>query len=290
MPAEGLVPNERRKALGSGLAGGVALQRRRPGRRVEGFDERHEQVQMVRAVADAFERLRHLPRRSGYPYRGVSCLSSSLLCSSRSRTTGEWWSPPIRSICRTSLRRRAADSTAGDPVAFQVFGLKRSIELLFLRRFNALLEADDLGPDERTLLIKLLLWIPRTATGDFGAELRLVGREEEVWSRVAALSDACTPQRCAFNRAGRCYLSPRPAAEASHIIIVNHSLLLTDIANRSRILPDYDHLIIDEAHHLADEATPPAWLAHRPTRIGLSLERLWTSPDARGRPFRTFWG
>ena len=38
-------------------------------------------------------------------------------------------------------------------------------------------------------------------------------------------------------------------------MIANHALLLSDLASRSRVLPDYDILVVDEAHHLEDEAT-----------------------------------
>ena len=38
-------------------------------------------------------------------------------------------------------------------------------------------------------------------------------------------------------------------------MIANHALLLSDLVSRSRVLPDYDVLVVDEAHHLEDEAT-----------------------------------
>ena len=37
--------------------------------------------------------------------------------------------------------------------------------------------------------------------------------------------------------------------------MVNHALLLSDIGVDSRIIPEYKHLIIDEAHHLEDNMT-----------------------------------
>ena len=45
------------------------------------------------------------------------------------------------------------------------------------------------------------------------------------------------------------------AASQAHILIVNHSLLLTDVASGNRVLPDFEYLIIDEAHHLEDATT-----------------------------------
>ncbi|MFQ5858585.1 MAG: ATP-dependent DNA helicase, partial [Anaerolineae bacterium] len=40
-----------------------------------------------------------------------------------------------------------------------------------------------------------------------------------------------------------------------HILIVNHALLLSDMLSDNLVLPAYEYLIIDEAHHLEDQAT-----------------------------------
>jgi DNA polymerase-3 subunit epsilon/ATP-dependent DNA helicase DinG len=47
----------------------------------------------------------------------------------------------------------------------------------------------------------------------------------------------------------------RLKAKSANLIIVNHALLLTDAAAENQLLPRYDNLIIDEAHHLEDVAT-----------------------------------
>lgn len=44
-------------------------------------------------------------------------------------------------------------------------------------------------------------------------------------------------------------------AEQAHIVIVNHSLLLADMASENHILPAFVDLIIDEAHHLETAVT-----------------------------------
>jgi DNA polymerase-3 subunit epsilon/ATP-dependent DNA helicase DinG len=51
------------------------------------------------------------------------------------------------------------------------------------------------------------------------------------------------------------FYKARRAAEAAHILIVNHALLLADVAVGSRVLPDYKYLILDEAHHLEEATT-----------------------------------
>jgi DNA polymerase-3 subunit epsilon/ATP-dependent DNA helicase DinG len=154
--------------------------------------------------------------------------------------------------------------------------LKGRANYLCLRRWQTLLHASDLSAADRSLLIKTLFWLPRTRTGD-RAELRLNAAEEEAWQRLSAVSEACTPQRCAYHRIGVCYLArARRAAEESQVVIANHALLLSDLASRSRVLPDYDALIIDEAHHLEDEATQQLGWRLGERELLNRLERLWT--------------
>jgi Rad3-related DNA helicase len=145
-----------------------------------------------------------------------------------------------------------------------------------------LLQAGDLTPADRTLLIKTLFWLPQTTTGD-RAELRLSAAEEQAWQRLSAVTEACTPSRCAYHRIGVCFLArARRAAEESHIVIANHALLLSDLASRSRVLPEYDALIIDEAHHLEDEATQQLGWRLGERELLNRLERLWSPGGAGG--------
>ncbi len=89
-------------------------------------------------------------------------------------------------------------------------------------------------------------------TGD-RVELNLLEGEEQVWARLSA-QEPCEPEKCPFLR--ECYFyRARRRTEGAHIIVVNHALLLSDMMIENRALPEYRHLIIDEAHHLEDRAT-----------------------------------
>jgi DNA polymerase-3 subunit epsilon/ATP-dependent DNA helicase DinG len=77
-----------------------------------------------------------------------------------------------------------------------------------------------------------------------------------MWHRLSADYEGCSPERCRFFQRGVCYFyRVRRAAEAAHLIIVNHALLLADVAVENRALPKYDYLIVDEAHHLESATT-----------------------------------
>ena len=159
--------------------------------------------------------------------------------------------------------------------------LKGRANYLCLRRWQMLLHAADLTSADRMLLLKTLFWLPQTSTGD-RAELHLAPAEEEAWGRLSAVTEACTPLRCAYHRIGVCFLArARRAAEESHVVIANHALLLSDLASRSRVLPEYDVLIVDEAHHLEDEATNQLGWRLGERELINRLERLW-SPSVAG--------
>jgi DNA polymerase-3 subunit epsilon/ATP-dependent DNA helicase DinG len=105
-------------------------------------------------------------------------------------------------------------------------------------------------------LAKILVWLAQGGAGDRG-EISLPGpADAAAWSRLSAENDDCSPDTCASFSRGQCpYYLARQAAESAHIVIVNHALLLADIATGNRVLPEYHYLIVDEAHHLESAAT-----------------------------------
>jgi len=250
------------------------------------YEPREEQVRMARLVAEALNVGAQLIVEAGTGTgKGLAYLLPVAMYAMRA---GE---RVVVSTATTTLQdqlflrdvplvRIGLGNDSTEPLRVSV--LKGRANYLCLRRWQLLLQATDLQVEDRTLLIKTLFWLPRTRTGD-RAELRLTPREEDAWQRLNALTEACTPTRCAFHRIGVCFLArARRAAEESHVVITNHALLLSDLVTRSRVLPDYSVLILDEAHHLEDEATSQlGWrlgeyeLLHR-------LEQLWSPAVGRG--------
>jgi DNA polymerase-3 subunit epsilon/ATP-dependent DNA helicase DinG len=142
------------------------------------------------------------------------------------------------------------------PAPFEATVLKGRANYLCLRRWRSFIREGVQSDADRLLAAKILLWLPQTETGD-RSELALDDREAFRWATsLAADALHCTPQLCRDHRAGRCFLSrARRRAEGAHLIVVNHALLLADQALESKILPEYDDLIVDETHHLEDVAT-----------------------------------
>lgn len=124
---------------------------------------------------------------------------------------------------------------------------------LCLSNFDAELGQMSLVSDPN--LERFRKWSNETKTGDV-AELDFPFSN---WSDVCADQDTCRGNDC--TRQGKCfYFKMRRAALEADIIITNHALFFSDLAIRISnpkfaILPDYDAVVFDEAHHLEDVAT-----------------------------------
>ncbi len=130
------------------------------------------------------------------------------------------------------------------------------------------------------MLVRLLLWLLQTETGD-RSELNLRGEEESLWNRFSAQEGGCFIANRPESGDGCFLLKARQRAEAAHILIVNHSLLLSDIATGNRVLPPYDVLVIDEAHHLEDEATRQLGFEAEQSALSEHFDRIQRS-DGQG--------
>jgi ATP-dependent DNA helicase DinG len=116
-----------------------------------------------------------------------------------------------------------------------------------------------LEPDKYDELKGLFAWAGRTSDGTL-ADLP-VPPSSEVWDEVCAEADLCPRLQCQHFDACFLFRARRRAAEAD-VVVVNHHLLAADLAVRrasdnwreAAVLPPYDRLILDEAHHLEDVA------------------------------------
>jgi DNA polymerase-3 subunit epsilon/ATP-dependent DNA helicase DinG len=131
--------------------------------------------------------------------------------------------------------------------------------------------------EEARLALKTLIWRATTTSGD-RAELNLLGGEGGLWPRVSADDETCTTRRCAATRGG-CYLErARSAASEAGIVVVNHALLLHDARGGGNLLPEAEHVVVDEAHRLEDVASDAFGFKLETWRTRRDLERIAHSP------------
>ncbi len=147
--------------------------------------------------------------------------------------------------------------------------LKGRANYLCIRRWNFMASSQSPSVDEARLLGKTSVWMQDTLSGDRG-EINLSGRDAFTWSRVSAGEGGWCP---GLRDGSACYLrTARERADQAHIIVVNHALLMSDLARGGSLIPDYQHLIIDEAHNLEDAATRQLGFKLGPDSLGEALE------------------
>jgi Rad3-related DNA helicase/DNA polymerase III epsilon subunit-like protein len=221
----------------------------------QGWQERPSQAAMARAVAAAFRDGSRLMAQAG---TGVGKSLAYLVPALARAAAGE------RVVVATHTVALQDQLWVKDlPEAMTAMGLDELpvARLKGRSRYVCLLKAEDvlnevgtlaLGEEERVALASFLVWLQETTEGeleDWGA----AGSAEAsgVWDQVQAEVEACAGSRCRF--AGSCFMRrSRRRAEESTLIVTNHALLLS--AGAAGSLPEFRHLVIDEAHRLPDAA------------------------------------
>ena len=109
----------------------------------------------------------------------------------------------------------------------------------------------------RSMLARIERWARTTRRGDL-AEVRALSDAHPVWAQVTSTRENCLGVRCP--EISRCHVaSARREALDADIVIVNHHLLLADLALKEDgfgdLLGSADAVILDEAHQIPDLAT-----------------------------------
>jgi len=223
------------------------------------FELREEQQQMALAVSQAFNRSQTLLVEAG---TGVGKSLAYLIPAREWAARGG--GRVLISTYTITLQEQLAQhdvplAEGARPLPVRTAVLKGRGNYLSLRRLERWLAAAPAGrrrdPDEIRFKVRALIWAHQSEVGD-RAELRLAGRDPEFWEKVGSTVDDCLGPACHNWRDGRCFMvKARMQAREADVVIVNHALLLADADSGGAVLPEFKHLIIDEAHHLEEAAT-----------------------------------
>jgi ATP-dependent DNA helicase DinG len=216
---------------------------------------RPEQAMMAKAVGQALARLEPLIVEAGtgtgktFAYLVPALLSGrSVIISTGTRTLQD------------QLFRRDV------PLLAKALGLPAKLALLKGRanylcrhRLDLATQQGSLLPPQRgtaQVLARVSRWAATTRTGDL-AELTDLPEQSPVWPSITSTRENCLGQECAHF--SRCHVfDARRNAQAADIVIVNHHLLLADLALKDEgfgdLLPGADAVILDEAHQVPDIA------------------------------------
>jgi len=229
----------------------------RPGgafsRSFDGFEHRPQQIEMLEAVADAFNNGQHLLVEAGTGTgKSLGYLLPAVFWANKNERR------VVVSTNTINLQDQLLDKDLPElrrilPFDVRAAVLKGKRNYLCSRLFQQLRHSGPSNFDEMILYARILIWLPNSDSGDVSEiNLRTPG-ERLAWARLNAENDACTTDKCAIEG---CPLHvARRRAEQAHILVVNHALLLADVASENRVLPEYFDLIVDEAHHLEDAVT-----------------------------------
>lgn len=168
------------------------------------------------------------------------------------------------------------------PDKFTTCLVKGRQNYLCTRKLEMILQAPDTHCEEDELeeLERLAEWAKKTKDGSL-SDLNFVP-DSLIWEKICSDSESCLRARCGYFR--DCFVTrARRQANSADILIVNHHLLFADLAIKKEvgftgdtgILPPYQRLILDEAHHIEDVAT--SYFGIKITQRGLlrTLSRLY---------------
>lgn len=223
----------------------------------ESYEYRTQQVEMLRAITRAFAQGRHLLVEAGtgtgksFAYLVPAALwaiennARVVISTNTINLQDQLVKKDIPDLCRAlNLDLRTAV-------------LKGRSNYLCPRRLDTLRQRGPENVDEMRVLAKILVWQQESSSGDRG-EINLNGpAERDIWMRrLSAEDEGCRAETCQARISGGCpFYRARQHAQSAHLIIVNHALLLSDVATGGRVLPEYNYLIIDEGHHMEAATT-----------------------------------
>jgi ATP-dependent DNA helicase DinG len=222
-----------------------------------GWEHREGQLEMAEAVERALEEEHHLFVEAGtgtgktLAYLVPAVLSGrKVIVSTATRA--------LQEQIFTKDLPIVAEALAVHGVPLRASLMKGLSNYLCLRRFG---EARVAGGG--AALARVADWAQTTQSGD-RAELSDLPEDAEVWRDVMSSSDTRIGAGCEHYEA--CFVTRmRREAEDAQIVVVNHHLLLADLALRTgrrgaraahaSVLPPYDAIVFDEAHQVEDVAT-----------------------------------
>lgn len=249
-------------------------------RQMQQYEERPEQLRMAFCVTEAFNRGRLAVIEAGTGTgKSLAYLVPALLWA---LSNGE------RVVVSTNTINLQHQLISKDlPLLHRATGLDfravlvkgRGNYLCLRRSYEASHEAGLFASREESEMQQIVDWAATTTDGS--RDDLAFQPLPAVWEEVCCEADQCSRVRC--REYARCFFhkARRQAAQAN-LLVVNHALLLSDLAlrqqsdnyNATAVLPPYGRVVIDEAHHLENVAT--SYFSGRVNRFSFSrvLNRL----------------
>ncbi len=254
-------------------------------RRLAGYEERPEQLEMASAVAHAFSQPRHLLVEAG---TGVGKSFAYLVPAiQRATVAGERVIISTHTIAlQEQLIQRDIPFLSGIwPEEFTAVLVKGRHNYLCIRRLRQASERQKLLFAAEGLVHELWRiedWAYATTDGSL-SELD-PAPDSPVWELVRSEHGNCMGRRCEYYH--KCfYQRARRRAQNAQMLVVNHALFLSDLALRRQggsILPDYQLVIVDEAQTFEGVAAEHLGQRVSAGQVRFLLNRLYNDRTGRG--------
>jgi ATP-dependent DNA helicase DinG len=237
----------------------------------DSYEHRPEQVAMLKAITNALSYGSHLMVEAGTGVgKSFAYLVPAALFATQNNTRVVVSTNTIN-LQDQLIKKDIPGLQAALNLNFRAAVLKGRGNYLCPRKLDYLRTHGPKDSNEMRVLAKILVWSLENTSGDRN-DINLTGpSEREAWSHLSAEDENCITDTCMGRMGGACpFHRAKQAALASHLLIVNHALLLADVATGSKVLPEHDYVIVDEAHHMESAVTSA--LSFRMTHM--DMERM----------------
>jgi ATP-dependent DNA helicase DinG len=230
-----------------------------------GGEERSGQIEMAEAVAEAMVGGTHLLVQAGTGTgKSLAYLVPALLHDSRVVVATATLALQHQLVERDLPRLvEAVGELPGVDASYAV--LKGRSNYACLHRIRAGVP-DDQGTlvevpqgSMATKVLELRAWAEEEAEGGLSGERDNAPRHtDREWRQVSVNHRECLgASKCPFG--AECFAElAREKAQRSHLVVTNHSLLAIDAIEGVPMIPDYDVVVVDEAHELVTRVTQAA--------------------------------
>lgn len=225
----------------------------------DNYEERPQQIKLALAIADGFNRSQFVLAEAGTGTgKSLAYLVPAIYWSSQNRHIGESVviSTHTKNLQEQLFYKDIPQLQKILPIPFRAVLLKGRSNYICIKKWKSVCmdPAGHLSSSEREKVLPIILWADQTLTGDINECSGFQSEQNPaLWNKLASESAYCQAQKC--NSSDECFVKKiRDAARKSHLTVVNHSLLFSDIVSENAILGEYTNLILDEAHHLEKTA------------------------------------
>ncbi|WP_257430497.1 ATP-dependent DNA helicase [Nocardioides carbamazepini] len=233
-----------------------------------GGQRRDGQVAMAEAVAEAFADKEHLLVQAGTGTgKSLGYLVPALLHDRRVVIATATLALQHQLVERDLPRLvKAVGTVPGVDASYAVLKGRSNYACLHRVREGApddqgeLIQAEDAMGAMGRKVLELRTWAEKAAeerrgTGERDDAPRHTDKE---WRQISVTARECVgASKCPFGE--ECFAErAKEKAQKSHLIVTNHSLLAIDAIEGIPMIPDYDAVVIDEAHELAARVTQAA--------------------------------